>query len=97
MKDELYLIDCGRYITIVNANGEHKHHAHINRGNRKKRYRSANTLMRLVRNKTVPKSKYFRTSALRLTLDEKYKEEIKIKMEKDKQKPKYTNVGGRGV
>ena len=97
MKDELYLIDCGRYITIVNSNGEHKHHAHINKGNKKKQYRSANLLMDLVRKKKVPRSRYFRQSALRLTLDEKYKRQIRIKIEKDKQKQNYTNVGGRGV
>lgn len=49
-------------------------------------------LCRLIKNKRVPKSKWLRKSAKRVTLDEKYQNEIDIKIEKDKQKPKYVNI-----
>lgn len=46
--------------------------------------------------KLVPKSSYLRNSALRISTDEKYKEKIEIKIEKDKQKKYYVNIN-KGV
>ena len=47
-------------------------------------------------NKRVPKSKYLRESARRVTVDKKYIEKIEIKEEKDRNKQHYINVN-KGV
>ena len=47
-------------------------------------------------NKRVPKSKYLRESARRVTIDKKYIEKIEIKEEKDRNKQHYINVN-KGV
>ena len=49
-------------------------------------------LVRLIQDKRVPKSSYLRESARRVTLDEKYKLDIKVKNEKDKQRQRYVNI-----
>lgn len=41
--------------------------------------------------KQVPKSKYLRESAKRITIDEKYIQKIEIKEEKDRNKLNYIN------
>lgn len=94
IKERFAWKDCGKYITVFNVKGERENHSHINRGHKKKQIKTAQMLIRLVRNKTVPKSHYLRQSALRLTRDVRYRYEILNKIEKDKQKPKFYNVGG---
>lgn len=83
--DKLNIIDCGNYFTIININGEYDNHCHI------KKYKTANMLVNLILNKRVPKSKYLRESAKRVTLDERYKQDIDIKIEKDRDRIYYFN------
>lgn len=45
---------------------------------------------------TVPKSNYLRESVLRISTDKKYKEKVRIKVEKDAQKKMYININ-KGV
>ena len=84
------IIDCGDYQTIVNVNGEYHNHCHVNRRS------TADMLVRLMKNKRVPRSDYLRNSVKRVTLDQKYIEKINHKIEKDRDKQRYYNVGGRG-
>ena len=84
------IIDCGGYVTITNVNGEYKNHCHVNR------MKTAKMLVKLMKKKRVPKSSYLRESVKRVTLDERYIEKINIKIEKDRDKQYYYNVGGRG-
>ena len=53
-------------------------------------------LINLVCDKIVPDSDYLRTSAKRLSRDEKYIAQIEHKEEKDRQKQRYLNVN-KGV
>lgn len=76
MVDDLYIIDCGKYLTIANGKGKEENHSHISKGNKKKQYEAAKCLINLVETKRIPKSNYFKDSALRLTLDKKYKKRI---------------------
>lgn len=80
------IINCGNYLTIVNTKGKRENHCHINKGSQNKMYKTANMLIRLVRNKRVPRSDYLRQSAYRLTTDKRYRRDIKIKIEKDRDK-----------
>lgn len=88
--DHLKVLDCGNYYTIINTKGGYENHCHTYTEN------TAKMLCRLIKNKRVPKSKRLRKSAKRVTLDEKYQNEIDIKIEKDRQKPKYVNIN-KGV
>ena len=77
--------DCRGYV-VINENGGYGNHAHLDK------YNTCKLLIRLIERKIVPKSEYLRGSALRLTLDEKYREKILIKQAKDREKPVYFNV-----
>lgn len=85
------IINCGDYMTIVNIKGEYENHCHVDK------YKTAKMLVKLMKNKRIPKSSYLRESVKRVTLDENYIRDINIKIEKDKNKQKYRNYGGRGV
>lgn len=74
---------------LVNTAGEYKHHTHLKKRN------TCELLIKLIERKEVPRSSYMRSSAKRVTLDIDYITAINHKIEKDKQKPKYYNKGGR--
>lgn len=40
----------------------------------------------------VPDSKYLRETVLRISLDDKYKEKVKNKIDKDRNKQQYINI-----
>lgn len=75
---------------IVNTKGSYENHTHI------KKRDTCKMLIDLVCRKRVPKSMYLRSSAKRISRDEKYIENINIKNEKDKNKQKYHNIQ-RGI
>lgn len=83
--DKLNIINCGSYHTVVNLNGGYNNHCHVRTRN------TAELLVKLVQHKRVPKSNYLRQSAMRISLDEKYLNNINNKTDKDKQKVKYYN------
>lgn len=85
MNDDLYIKDCGKYYTIINLNGKYKNHCHID--NKK----SAELFKKQVEHKIVPKGKYFRSCALRVTIQEDYKIKIQNKILKDKNRIFYFN------
>lgn len=85
------IIDCGDYYTIANINGGYEDHCHVNTK------KTAKMLVKLMKKKRVPRSDYLRESVKRVTLDERYIEDINIKTEKDRDKQKYRNIGGRGA
>lgn len=82
------VISCGDYITIANVKGDYDNHCHV------KRMKTANMLVKLMKNKRIPKSNYLRESIKRVTLDKKYIRDIDNKIIKDKSKQTYCNVGG---
>lgn len=88
--DKFNIIDCGTYFTITNINGSYSNHCHVDTKD------TAEMLVRLMRKKRVPRSHYLRQSAMRVTLDNKYKIEIELKIMKDRDKIRYYNVN-RGV
>lgn len=88
--DKYKIIKSGRYYTLVNINSEYSKHAHIYKIN------TAFLLIRLIENQIVPKSKYLQQAALRLTTNEKYKDKVLYKQEKNANKEEYYNVN-KGV
>ena len=86
LNDDLYIKDCGSYNTVINLNGNYKSHCHID--NRK----SAELFKKQVERKIVPRGKYFRSCALRVTIQEGYIEKILVKIDKDKNRTWYRNI-----
>ena len=71
---------------VSNIKGDKSHHTHL------KKYNTCQLIVRLVCTGTVPKSSYLRESAMRISRNEKYIQDIIVKKEKDKNKQKYYNV-----
>lgn len=67
-----------RYYLVSNTEGSYKNHTHIKirSGTGEKEYKTCKTLIYLIENKQVPRSNYLLQSAIRLTLDEEYKEHL---------------------
>ena len=75
MVDKLVISQCfnddgSEYWTVSNANGEYENHTHF------AEYRGAKMLVKLVEKLEVPTNPYFKQSALRVTINEKYKKLI---------------------
>lgn len=70
---------------IINTLGKYENHGHV------KFLGTCKKLLRLMDKGTVPDSPYLRDTALRVSLDEKYKAKVLHKIEKDKNKQKYFN------
>lgn len=75
---------------MANLNGTHDHHTHL------KRKSTCELLVRLVKRKRVPDSTYLRSSAKRVTMDQRYINKIDAKIEKDGDRVYYINVN-KGV
>ena len=82
---DFMIIECGNHYVLMNKKGEVKNHTHL------KKKDTCYLLIKLVCRKEVPRSPYLRTSAKRISRNEKYIREIEIKEEKDKQKQYYFN------
>jgi hypothetical protein len=81
-----------RYYLIANTQGSYSNHTHIKVRSRtgEKEYKVCKTLVGLIENKRIPKSNYLLQSAIRLTLDEEYKEQLLEVQQRRKQR--YFNV-----
>lgn len=85
------IIKCGNHCVLINTKGSYSQHTHI------KRYGTCKLLIDLICNKRVPDSDYLRTSAKRLSRDEKYIRKIEHKERKDRDKQRYYNINKGGV
>jgi len=74
---------------VINTKGEHRHHSHV------KKESTARLLIKLVTRKTMPRSDYLVEAARRITLDDKYRYELELKQNKDKQRYINVNTGIR--
>lgn len=73
MKEDVHVINCGGYWTVINKNyyASRNNHSHFNKR------KAAYTLKTLIGNKIIPKSPYMIESALRVSIDREYKRCIK--------------------
>lgn len=76
-----------KYYLISNTGGDYKNHTHIRVKSRtgEKEYNTCKLLIGLIEHKRVPRSNYLLESAIRLTLDVEYKEELLKVQERRKQ------------
>lgn len=82
---DFMIIECGNHYVLINKKGNVENHTHL------KKKDTCYLLIKLVCRKEIPRSPYLRTSAKRISRNEKYIREIEIKEEKDKQKQYYFN------
>lgn len=70
---------------IINTKGKYSNHGHV------KYLNSCKKLLRLMDKGQVPDSDYLRETVLRISLDTKYRDRVRNKIEKDKNKQLYFN------
>lgn len=70
---------------VKNLKGDYENHGHFDR------LKGCYKIISLVRRKKVPIDVYFIEAAIRLTLDDKYKQNLLVKQEKNKNKQYYFN------
>lgn len=89
--DENYkVIHNNRNYVLINLKGEYENHGHL------KKLSTCLMLIKLMKNNIVPKSKYLQYAVLRISLDEKYKENVSIKQDKNRNRMLYININ-KGV
>lgn len=71
---------------VKNVKGKYENHGHF------KKLDTCYVIIKLINKRQVPRSKYLRGSALRLSLDKKYLSKVKRKINKDKNKQRYVNI-----
>ncbi|MBU5669645.1 hypothetical protein KQI68_07300 [Peptoniphilus sp. MSJ-1] len=88
-KDKKYTVKKNRYgFILCNNHGDYDNHGHF------KRFNTCMLLIGLMESNVVPDSEYLRQSVLRISIDEKYLNKVKTKM--DKGTKKYININ-KGV
>lgn len=84
--NEYLVIESKRGHTIMNMNGTFSdNHGHV------KKLGTAKLLIGLMEKEIVPDSSYLRETAKRISLNERYIEKVKHKIEKDKNNQQYFN------
>ena len=80
------ILRASRSYIVKNVKGEHSNHGHF------KRLKTCYLIIKLMQKRQVPRSKYLRGAAIRISTDKDYVNKVKRKIEKDKDKQKYINV-----
>lgn len=78
--------DHSKGYVIINTLGTYHSHGHL------KKLKTAKLVIKLMEKNIVPDSDYLRGTVLRISLDEKYKQRVLSKVEKNNQKPKFYKV-----
>ena len=79
------VLKCHKDYVLVNLKGEYENHGHF------EKEKTCMSLIKWMRKGTVPKKPYLRQSVLIISTDEKYKEKVRVKIEKDAQRQYYFN------
>lgn len=75
-----------RGVVLINTEGKYRNHGHL------KTLKTAKMMINLIERQIVPDSNYLRGTALRVSLDEDYKDKILRRIERDRDKQYYINV-----
>lgn len=89
--NEYIVLEGRRGHTIINTKGNKSNHGHI------KYLDTCEMLLKLMDKEIVPDSSYLRQTVLRICRDEKYKQAIRHKIEKDKNRQYYFNPQKGGI
>ena len=96
-KNEFEVYITNSSIVIINTGGKYENHAHLTKvvdSAGKVKLTTTKALINIVIKKKVPKSNYLVTSAIRLTTDDEYRDNLIKILDKRKSK-KYVNKGVR--
>ena len=96
-KNEFEVYITNSSIVIINTKGKYENHAHLTKvvdSAGKVKLTTTKALINIVIKKRVPKSNYLVTSAIRLTTDDEYRDNLIKILDKRKSK-KYVNKGVR--
>ena len=74
------ILEIRRGYLVKNLKGEYENHGHFDK------LKGCYKIINLIERRQVPKKDYFIEAAIRLTLDDKYKQSLIIKQEKRKDK-----------
>ena len=80
------ILKTSRSYIVKNVKGEYSNHGHF------RRLKTCYLIIKLIQTQQVPKSKYLREAAIRISTDIDYINKVKRKIEKDRDKQKYINV-----
>ena len=96
-KNEFEVYITNSSIVIINTEGKYENHAHLTKvvdSAGKVKLTTTKALINIVIKKKVPKSNYLVTSAIRLTTDDEYRDNL-IKILDKRKRKKYVNKGVR--
>lgn len=79
-----------RGVVLINTNGVYRNHGHL------KKLSTAVMMIDLIERRIIPKSNYLRGTAIRVSTDKRYIQDVKNKIAKDKEKQSFFNVN-KGV
>ena len=71
---------------VKNLNGDYKNHGHFSQ------LKTCCLIIKLIQKRQVPRSKYLREAAIRISTNKDYVNKVKHKIQKDKNKQKYINI-----
>ena len=80
------ILKASRSYIVKNVKGEYSNHGHFTQ------LKTCYLIIKLIRKRQVPRSKYLRGAALRISTDKDYVNKVKRKIEKDRNKQKYINI-----
>ena len=79
------ILEASRSYIVKNVKGDYSNHGHF------KQLKTCYLIIDLIRKRQVPRSKYLRESAIRISIDINYVNKVKRKIEKDRNKQRYCN------
>ena len=79
------ILKASRSYIVKNVKGEYSNHGHF------RRLKTCYLIIKLIQTQQVPKSKYLREAAIRISTDIDYINKVKRKIEKDRDKQYYVN------
>ncbi len=80
------ILKASRSYIVKNVKGGYDNHGHF------KKLDTCYLIIKLLQKRQVPRSRYLRESALRISTNKDYINKVKHKIQKDKDKQKYINV-----
>lgn len=79
------ILKASRSYIVKNVKGGYDNHGHF------KQLKTCYLIIKLMQKRQVPRSKYLRESAIRISIDINYVNKVKRKIEKDRNKQRYCN------
>lgn len=80
-----------RGYVLINTLGDYDNHGHL------KKLKTCKLVIKLMQNETVPHSPYLRGTVLRVSTNKKYKDKVRRKVAKDRDRQSYYNKNNHNL